>query len=374
MSGSTQGRPHKLDPGIVIIATCILLVCCNSVYALNPSLHISQYSHNSWKVRDGFSREAPETIAQTPDGYLWLGTASGLLRFDGIRNVPWQPPSDQQLPSNSIMSLLAAGDGSLWIGTSKGLARWKDGKLTQYSELDRQFIFKILEDHEGTIWASGIAVTTGRLCAIRNTDVHCDGDDGSLGRGAFNLFEDSKGNLWAGVKDGLWRFRPGPPNFYPLAGEPNGIRAIGEDVDGTLLVGWNGGMYRLSEGRAEAYPLSGITGKFSARRILRDHDGGLWIGTSSRGLVHAYHGKADVLGNSEGLSSDTIYDLFEDREENIWVATVNGLSRFRESAVATFGRNEGLMNPVVWSVLAARDGRRTPRPARRWSARGLARG
>jgi len=353
---STQRRSHVLDFPIVIISTCILLVLCNSAYALNPSVHVSQYSHTSWKVRDGFATEAPVVIAQTPDGYLWLGTPSGLLRFDGIRNVPWQPPSDQPLPSNTIMSLLAARDGSLWIGTSKGLARWKDGKLTQYSELSGRYIFQILEDHEGTIWASGLTITTGRLCSIQNSTVHCDGDDGSLGRGAFNLFEDSKGNLWAGVKDGIWQFKPGPRKFYPLAGEPDGIRAIGEDVDGTLVVGWNGGLYRLADGRAEAYPLSGITGQFRAKRILRDRDGGLWIGTSDRGLLHAYHGKADVYGNSEGLSGDNIYAIFEDLEKNIWVATIDGLDRFRDFAVVSFGRKEGLVNPLVWSVLAARDG------------------
>ena len=241
MSKTSRRRLHILDLSIIIVSTTILLLYCSSAQALNPSIHVSQYSHTSWKVRDGFARETIDAIAQTPDGYLWLGTASGLLRFDGIHNVPWQPPSNQQLPSTIIMSLLAAHDGSLWIGTSKGLARLKDGNLTQYAELAGRYIFKIIEDHEGTVWASGITITAGRLCAIQNSGVHCDGDDGALGRGAFTLFEDSKGNLWAGVKDGLWRFRPGPPKFYPLAGELNGIQAIGEDVDGALLVGWNGG-------------------------------------------------------------------------------------------------------------------------------------
>ncbi len=356
MWGSTQRRSHVLDFPIVIVSTCILLVCCNSALALNPSIHVSQYSHTSWKVRDGFARESIEAIAQTPDGYLWLGTASGLLRFDGMRNVPWQPPSDQQLPSNSIMSLLAARDGSLWIGTSRGLARWKDGKLTQYAELAGRYIFKIIEDHEGTIWVSGITITTGRLCAIQNSSVHCDGDDGALGRGAFTLFEDSKGNLWAGVKDGLWRFRPGPPQFYPLPGELNGIQGIGEDVDGTLLIGWKGGLYRFFDGKAAPYSLAGVTDHFTARRILRDRDGGLWIGTSDRGLIHAYNGKADVYASSEGLSGDNIYALFEDLEKNIWVTTINGLDRFRDFAIVTFGRNEGLLYPTVWSVLAAKDG------------------
>ena len=354
MRRSNERRLHVLDLGIVSV--CILLVACNSAYALNPSLDVSQYSHASWKIRDGFTRGAITSIAQTPDGYLWLGTEFGLVRFDGIRNVHWQPPPDQQLPSNTIMSLLGARDGSLWIGTSKGLAKWKDGKLTQYAELGEKYVFKILEDREGTIWASGITVTTGRLCAIQNSSVHCDGDDGALGRGAYNLFEDSKGNLWAGVKNGLWRWKPGPPKFYSLAGEPDGIQAIGEDVDGTLLVGWKGGIHRFVDGQTEAYALSGIEGPFRARRILRDSDGGLWIGTAVHGLIHAYHGRADVFGPSEGLSGENIYTLFEDREGTIWSATANGLDRFRDFAVVTFSVKQGLSNASVVSVLGASDG------------------
>ncbi|HEY5885243.1 MAG TPA: two-component regulator propeller domain-containing protein, partial [Pyrinomonadaceae bacterium] len=323
---------------------------------MNPSIDVSQYSHTSWKIRDGFTKGAVTSMAQTTDGYLWLGTEFGLLRYDGIRNVPWQPPSGQQLPAMTILSLLAARDGSLWIGTSKGVAKWKDGKLTVYAELTEKYIFKIIEDREGTIWASGIAITTGRLCAIQNSSVRCDGDDGVLGRGAYNLFEDSKGNLWAGMKDGVWRYRPGPPKFYPLAGEPDGIQGIGEDVDGTLLIGWKGGIHKFVDGKTEPYALSGISGQFKARRILRDRDGGLWVGTSDRGLVHVHQGRADVFASVDGLSGENIYSLFEDREGNIWTATSNGLDRFRDFAVVKFSARQGLSSDFVGSVLAAKDG------------------
>src|SRR5215471_11560275 len=100
-------------------------------FALNPDLDISQYAHISWKIRDGFTKGSINTIAQTPDGYLWLGTEFGLVRFDGVRTVPWQPPLDQHLPSNEIVRLRVTRDGTLWIGTVKGLASWKDGKLTE---------------------------------------------------------------------------------------------------------------------------------------------------------------------------------------------------------------------------------------------------
>ncbi|HZE69223.1 MAG TPA: two-component regulator propeller domain-containing protein, partial [Pyrinomonadaceae bacterium] len=128
-----------ITPGIVL--ACVLLACCSSAFALNPALDVSQYAHTSWKIRDGFSKGSISSIAQTPDGYLWLGTQFGLLRFDGVKNVPWRPTLDQQLPSDTIMGLLVARDGTLWIGTLKGLASWKDGKLTQYTELSGQYIY-----------------------------------------------------------------------------------------------------------------------------------------------------------------------------------------------------------------------------------------
>jgi ligand-binding sensor domain-containing protein/signal transduction histidine kinase len=355
MSGSTQRGSHVVYRAISILSACIALACCNSAYALNPSLDVDQYAHTAWKIRDGFPKGAILSMAQTADGYLWLGTEFDLFRFDGVRSNPWQPTSEQ-LSSTMIMSLLAARDGSLWIGTAKGLAKLKDGILTQQPELAGKYIFKIVEDREGTIWASGIAVTTGRLCAFKNSSVRCAGDDGALGRGAFNLFEDSKGNLWAGVKNGIWRFSPGSPKFYSLPGEPDGIQGIGEDVDGTLLVGWKGGVHKFVDGKTEPYVLPGIEGKFNARRFLLDRDGGLWIGTSRNGLVHVHQGRADVFGALDGLSGENIYSIFEDREGNVWVATADGFDRFREFAVVTLTSKQGLSNGFVASVLAARDG------------------
>ena len=335
---------------------CVLLAWCPESFALNPKLDVSQYAHTSWKIRDGFPKGQITSIAQTPDGYLWLGTEAGLFRFDGIKNVAFHPPANQELPSNFIFSLLVTRDGALWIGTAKGLASWKDGKLTQYADLAGRYLFKLLEDHDGTVWASGMAVPSGRLCAIRNGSVQCFGDDGSLGRGAFNLYEDSKGNLWAGVKDGVWRWRPGPPKFYPLAGEPDGIQCFGEDKEGTLLVGWNGGIHRFVDGKTEAYSIPGRVGQIRARRLLHDRDGSLWIGTFNEGIVHVHEGRTDVFGQSQGLSGDTGNVLFEDREGNIWVGTGNGLDRFRDFAISTFSVNQGLSGTRIQSVLADRDG------------------
>src|SRR5262245_3437681 len=124
-------KAHERGLHAIALSTLLawmLLAWCPCAFALDPSLDVSQYAHAPWKIRDGFFKSGINSIAQTPDGYLWLGTQFGLLRFDGIKNVPWQPPPDQHLPSSHIYSLLATHDGTLWIGTGKGLASWKDGK------------------------------------------------------------------------------------------------------------------------------------------------------------------------------------------------------------------------------------------------------
>jgi len=320
---------------------------------LNPSLDINQYAHKAWTVREGFFKGAMFSIAQTPDGYLWLGTEFGLLRFDGVRSVPWEP-AGKHLPSGLIRSLLVARDGRLWIGTEEGLASWKEGALAQFPELAGQRVNALVEDREGTIWAGSGDSATGRLCALQSGVVKCYGVDGSLGSSVDSLYEDSQGNLWAGGTTGLWRWKPGPPKLYPVP-DTEYIQGLIDGDNGGLLIARNGGIRQLIDGKVEAYPLPGAPRQLP-NHLLRDRNGGLWIGTRHRGLVHVHQGKTDVFARSDGLSSDYIGGLFEDREGNIWVATSDGLDRFRDFAAATISVNQGLSNDLVWSVLAARDG------------------
>jgi len=339
------------------ISIAILLAWCACAFALDPSLDVSQYAHTSWKVRDGFVRGEIESIAQTPDGYLWLGTEFGLIRFDGVRAVPWQPPGNQHLPPGSVYSLLVSRNGTVWIGTSKGLASWKDGKVTRYPELEEQFIFAVLEDRDGTIWvAAGGMPTAGRICAIRNGSLECFGGDGQLGPGVFALHEDRNGNLWAGVVDGLWRWKPGPPKFFSLPGAPQGILALADDSDGALLVGWRGGIFRFVDGKAEPYLLPGFSGHFLAEKMFRDGNDSLWLGTTGLGLVHVHQGRTDVFSKADGLSGDRAYAIFKDREGNVWVSTTEGLDRFREQAVVTLTAKQGLQTAVVGSILSDKNG------------------
>jgi len=324
------------------------------VFALNPALDVNQYAHTPWKIREGFSNGTIVSIAQTQDGYLWLGSEFGLLRFDGARRILWQPPDGQQLPSNYIRTGLAARDGTLWIGTNFGLASWKDGKLTRHGELGRQSIWTLFEDREGTVWAGGHhAAPAAKLCAFHGNSVQCYGEDGAFGQHIECLYEDRAGNLWVSGVTGLWRWKPGPPKLYPM---PDRALGLIDGDNGEILVATSAGIKRLVNGKLDAYPLPVNEERFSARSLLRDRDGALWVGTADRGLVHLHQGRMDVYDRSVGLSSDFIEGIFEDREGSIWVSTLDGLDRFHEIAAPTISLKQGLSNATVKSVLAARDG------------------
>src|ERR1700745_4113006 len=198
-----------------ILALTILFACCCCAFALDPSLDISQYAHTTWRLRDGFAKGEISSIAQPPDGYLWLGTEFGLFRFDGVRAVPWQPPGNQHLPPGTILSLLVSQKGTLWIGSDTGLTSWEQGKLTRYPELEGEGIYAHLEDRDGTVWAAaGGTPLSGKLCEIRSGRADCLGGNGQLGSGVFSLHEDRDVNLWAGVLDGAWGWEPGPSTLY----------------------------------------------------------------------------------------------------------------------------------------------------------------
>jgi signal transduction histidine kinase/ligand-binding sensor domain-containing protein len=351
---------------LMTIGALNLLLGSSPVLALDPSLEVSQYAHTAWTVRDGFSVGAIYAMAQTPDGYLWLGSEFGLFRFDGIHAIPWQPPAGQHLPS-SPYSLLVTRDGTLWIGTFAGLVSWNDGKLTRYPEVGEHFVTSLLEDREGTVWAgilgSASDTPSGRLCAIRSGHAKCYGEDGAFGSFVWSLCEDSSGVLWAGAESGLWRWKPGPPRRYAMPGTR--IGDLSTAGDGRLLVGVSGaGLKQLAGDKLESYPIRDATHRnqllpdrdVDSNKLLRDRDGGLWIGTHERGLIHIHNGRTDVFTKSDGLSGNIGCSLFEDREGNIWVATTGGLERFRELAITTISAEQGLSSDFTTSVLAATDG------------------
>jgi signal transduction histidine kinase/ligand-binding sensor domain-containing protein len=320
-------------------------------FALDPFLDITQYAHTVWRVRDGFTKGAIGPMAQTPDGYLWLGTGFGLYRFDGARAVAWQPPIEEPLPDNSIRDLLVTRDGTLWIATLKGLASWKDRKLTVHTEVAGSAVDSLVEDHQGTVWFA--LQDPGRVCEVQAGRTQCYGA-GSFGGWTIGLHEDHKGNLWLCADNGLWRWAPGPPEHYSDLHCTGSTRSIIEDT-GALLLVTTDGLKQLSDGKVQNYVLPFAARQFEPDLLFRSSDGSLWIGTSE-GLVHLHNGRADAFGVADGLSGTVPEHFFEDREGNIWVSTLNGLDRFRDYASSKVSMNQGLSSNYVLSVQATSDG------------------
>ena len=344
----------------------LLLVCARSAFALDPSLDISQYAHTAWTFRDGFSTGNIFSMAQTPDGYFWLGGEFGIFRFDGVRAVPWQPPAGKELPEKFAFHLVAAPDGTLWIGTFSGLASWDGVKLTRHPEFANRFVQSLFADHEGTVWAGtrGGVGSYALLCAMRPGFSQCFGDDGSLGKTVWAISEDRSGVLRVASDSGVWRWRPGPPRRE--TSELRDVSGLTETEDGHILASTFGGKLMQLNGRLGAHPVPypmrlPIGWTRTDREInpvipLRDRNGGLWIGTSEHGLVHLYNGRTDVFTKADGLSGDIVICLFEDREGNIWVATTGGIDRFHEFAVTTISSKEGLAGDAVVSVVGGKVG------------------
>ena len=343
----------KIRIPAAVLALGILLVCCPCIFALDTALDVSQYAHTAWKVREGFSKGNIYSIAQTPDGYLWLATELGtLLRFDGVRTVPWQPPIPRHLgPMHTTR------DGALWIGTEGGLVSWKNGVLSEYKEFEGYYVSAISEDRDGTVWVGIGWEPGGRVCSVRGGKVQCYGTDGSLGRYVISLCEDGD-LLWVYAETGLWQWKPSPVRMSQVE-KPQGwhlshMACVNDQ--GRSLIAIPEGIKQVVNGKILSNSLPNLPKLSDATSLLRDRDGGLWIGTVSQGLVHIHQGRTDRFTRSDGLSGDHVTALLEDREGNLWVLTRDGLDRFREFAIPTISVSQGLSTGKVWSVLGARDG------------------
>ena len=354
----------KAALALITISCLAILLGSPGALGLDPSLQASQYGHTAWTARDGFSVGAIFAMAQTPDGYLWLGTEFGLCRFDGLRAAPWQPPAGRKLPE-APYALLVTRDGTLWIGTFAGLVSWNGNKLTEYPELRNVFVTSLFEDHEGTLWAGILAGSAenpaGRVCAIRSGQAKCDSQNGAFGMFVWSLREDHSGALWAAAEAGLWRLKPGFPKRYPTPGVR--IDDLNQADNGNLLVAVRErGLKQFSRDKLETYPIRSATNpnvllpdrEVDSNKLLRDRDGGIWIGTHDRGIIHLHQGQTDVFTTSDGLSGNIICSLYEDREGNVWVGTTRGIDRFRELPINTTAVKHRLSDTT--SLVAAADG------------------
>jgi signal transduction histidine kinase/ligand-binding sensor domain-containing protein len=350
------------------VLTWLAFLCVPvSAWALSPNVRISQYGHATWRIEDGFFGGRPFAITQTTDGYLWVTDATGLRRFDGVHFVPWTPPPGKQLLAPDIVRALAARDGGLWIGTFRGLSHWTKEDLINYPN-DR--INPIFEEENRTLWflRVGSLDETGPLCQLKGSAVRCYGKaDGIPQEQYSSLARDPAGNFWLGGSTCLTRWRPGSfQTYYPSALKSNvgqsGVSGFAFGPDGSVWIaimnaGPGLGLQRLSHGEWKPFVAPGFdSSTLKAWRLLLDRQNTLWIGTSGQGLYRISGGQVDHFGSSDGLSGNSISEVLEDKEGNLWVVTDRGIDSFRDLPITTFSMREGLSSPSIFSVQTTRDG------------------
>jgi len=353
-------------------ALCVLLFVFAAlpIRAVDPTRHLSQYAHTAWRVQDGGLKAAPSAIAQTSDGYIWIGTFSGLVRFDGVRFVPWISPDGVQLPSSQIYSLLGARDGTLWIGTREGLSHWVNQHLVNYPGANG-LITSILEDHDGTIWFTHLEALdgSGLLCKVIGIGKRCYGlADGVPAFSSSLLMEaDSSGNLWIGGDTALVRWRPGSKAVYRPHGlkandAMQGVTGFAEDTDGSLwagmaMAGSDMGLQHFVHGAWHPFISPELDGRtLKIRTLFMDSHHALWVGSDTQGIYRIFAQKVEHFQPGDGFTSNLPTHFFEDREGNVWVTTHKGIDKFSDLQVATYSTREGLVTDEVDAVLAARDG------------------
>ncbi len=303
-----------------------------------PSLAIAQYVHTSWTARDGAPADI-RALAQTRDGYLWLGTRLGLFRFDGIRFTRFEVRGGDSLPAGRISSLLAAHDGSLWIGWASGaVSRLRNGRATTFGEgQGLPFTQGVAEASDGSI----IAGTTKGLARFR----HEIWEDVSR---AWNfpdtearlLYFDRSGTLWVLTEDRVVYLPAGQRRFVDPGERAS---AFGEAPDGTIWVADIGRSAHPVRRSGERSPTTEV--QVGATSVLFDRKGTLWVGSAGDGLrriadperiaghrVAEFGPEAEAFTTHDGLSGDYVISGLEDREGNIWFVTARGLDRFREGA------------------------------------------
>lgn len=334
----------------------------SSAAGLEPTVHITQYAHSVWRTQEGSLGGRPASIAQTKDGYLWIGTNDGLVRFDGIRFVPWLREGPR-LPDSSIYSLKGSSDGALWIGTSIGLSRWKDSQLVTFPLVGR--VNRIIEDHTGKVWIARTRTSdsNGGFCQVGDS-IHCFGmSDGMTMKNAALVAEDRSGALWVGSADQLLRWNHGPYQTY-FAKElksSSGLAAVETleaAADGSIWTSISRkglGLQHIVDGVPSKLAVTGMDpAEISAMRT--DDKGVHWVGTFNHGLYRLYGKQVEHFGVGEGLSGNTVNDLFLDRAGGLWVATSQGLDYFHDKRVLTYSSQEGFSTDYISSVVAAKDG------------------
>jgi len=359
--------PYAGFRALVWSAVALVLNGAIAARGLEPATPLANLNRQGWVMENGLPQNTIHALAQTADGFLWLGTEVGLVRFDGVSFATFDEHSKPALPSGDIRCLLAAKDGALWIGTGDGLARMKDGAVNTFTTKDnlpgneiRSLRFDssdalIVSTDQGVVGIRG----TGPVNAVFDmpespapalqSTFSIVLSDGSHVQGSTSAVTLSQGG-----KNIDWRVGRELPGTR--------VQALNADREGPLWIGTNGGLVRYAAGKLEKFPLTDPLATASVLSILEDKEGDLWVGTEAGGLQILRDSRFHTIGAREGLSSDSVSTVVEDHAGRLWVGTTNsGLNVMRltgtvagESGITPF--RGPLLSQVILSLAAAPNG------------------
>lgn len=338
---------------VLVCIFCLFL--CRPAFSLDRDRTLAELHHTAWTFKDGAPAEI-HALAQTTDGFLWLGTATGLFRFDGIRFQPYRPQSGQAFPQRNVISLFAVPDGGLWVGYFYGGVSFiKNGTVTDYGKSDglpSRAVLAFARDQQGAIW---IAAGKDGLARLQGSRWRKVGTDWGFAGPAETVFVDHAGAVWVGTPtsvaclvDGGHQFQMAAQHLLPI------VQSLAEAPDGRLWMAEGGYGVRpvplpgQNDGRLGPAVLVG------APAITFDNQGSLWITTAGDGIRRVpyperlqppkikgpsawqfHNSEVQAFTQQNGLTSDYVNCVLQDREGNVWFGTTGGLDRFRQSPVVS---------------------------------------
>ena len=345
------------NTALAVSVACLMcvLIMPHAVDASDPDLRLTQYLHTSWRIQDGSLPAGMFSIAQTSDGFLWLVSLPGdLYRFDGVRFVRWP------VPPGASGKVFADTAGDLWVASDE-FVRLESGVVSAHFDLKGTHGYQSISgDPDGTVWV-GLRGQDAPLCNVSDRGVKCFGKDDGVPLTDINaVVLDGSGGLWLGGSTALvhWR-RGGVAETYPvkaaissLALTPGGTLWVGLLQEGAGL-----GLQQLSGGVLRTFVTPHFDGsQFGVTSLMADRDGNLWVGTEAQGVVRIHGDAVERYRQTDGLSGDSVWALFEDREGIVWAGTTSGLDSFRDPRVVTFSAVQGLGKDLAAGILASRDG------------------
>ncbi len=361
---SDRGTPPRRDPlnGRAVpfrrffpslrgcLGGLLALLLVHTSLALDPSRSLHQYNLTSWNRSSGLPGNRINTVAQTADGYLWLGTRAGLVRFDGV-NFTSVPATFPGAGGKEVRKVIPRRGGGLFVVINHGGAAAYDGAtfapLTHASWPERLTGKTILQTRGGDVWL-GWNLGFTSLASDGGTSVMTQPER------VFSLAEARNGGLWVGTEArGVYLLDHGTLTELDPALRSETVAALAVDPDGRLWVGAGTGL-KCYDASRQPLPIPAL--KATVNALHFDRHGVLWIGTTGAGLVRWKDGRYQALTHADGLAGDTVTALAEDSEGNLWVGTTTGLSQLANVKFPIFTAHDGLSGGVGHRLALSRRG------------------